>query len=117
MVKFITDLLDERRKNNLINVAIIRIEQLYPFRILRCLVLYQNFSNLENVIWCQEEPKNQKSGIILIIAYNILDMLDMDLNLEFIGRKSSASPAVGYMSLHLKQQKELVYSALGLTLD
>ena len=112
------DLLDERRKNNLINVAIIRIEQLYPFPDSEMFSAISNFSNLENVIWCQEEPKNQGAWYHTHHRLRrVLDMLDMDLNLEFIGRKSSASPAVGYMSLHLKQQKELVYSALGLTLD
>ena len=112
------DLLDERRKNNLINVAIIRIEQLYPFPDSEMFSAISNFSNLENVIWCQEEPKNQGAWYHTHHRLRrVLDMLNMDLNLEFIGRKSSASPAVGYMSLHLKQQKELVYSALGLTLD
>ena len=112
------DLLDERRKNNLNNVVIIRIEQLYPFPDSEMFSAISDYEMLESVVWCQEEPKNQGAWYHTHHRLKrVLDMLDMDLNLEFIGRESSASPAVGYMSLHLKQQEKLVNSALGLTLD
>ena len=74
-----------------------------------------DYSQLETVVWCQEEPKNQGAW------YNsqhrlrrVLDLINKDLPLSFAGRLSSASPAAGYMALHLEQQENLIAEALGL---
>ncbi|HCX27129.1 MAG TPA: 2-oxoglutarate dehydrogenase E1 component [Cellvibrionales bacterium] len=109
------ELLETRRKHNLKNVAIIRIEQLYPFPDAEMFSVIADYSQLETVVWCQEEPKNQGAW------YNsqhrlrrVLDLINKDLPLSFAGRLSSASPAAGYMALHLQQQENLIAEALGL---
>jgi len=109
------ELLETRRKHNLKNVAIIRIEQLYPFPDAEMFGVIADYSQLETVVWCQEEPKNQGAW------YNsqhrlrrVLDLINKDLPLSFAGRLSSASPAAGYMALHLQQQENLIAEALGL---
>jgi 2-oxoglutarate dehydrogenase E1 component len=109
------ELLETRRKHNLKNVAIIRIEQLYPFPDAEMFSVIADYSQLETVVWCQEEPKNQGAW------YNsqhrlrrVLDLINKDLPLSFAGRLSSASPAAGYMALHLEQQENLIAEALGL---
>ena len=109
------ELLETRREHNLKNVAIIRIEQLYPFPDAEMFSVIADYSQLETVVWCQEEPKNQGAW------YNsqhrlrrVLDLINKDLPLSFAGRLSSASPAAGYMALHLQQQENLIAEALGL---
>jgi len=109
------ELLETRRQHNLKNVAIIRIEQLYPFPDAEMFGVIADYSQLETVVWCQEEPKNQGAW------YNsqhrlrrVLDLINKDLPLSFAGRQSSASPAAGYMALHLQQQENLIAEALGL---
>ncbi len=109
------ELLETRREHKLKNVAIIRIEQLYPFPDAEMFGAIADYSQLETVVWCQEEPKNQGAW------YNsqhrlrrVLDLINKDLPLNFAGRQSSASPAAGYMALHLEQQKNLIAEALGL---
>ena len=109
------ELLETRREHNLKNVAIIRIEQLYPFPDAEMFGVIADYSQLETVVWCQEEPKNQGAW------YNsqhrlrrVLDLINKDLPLSFAGRQSSASPAAGYMALHLQQQENLIAEALGL---
>jgi 2-oxoglutarate dehydrogenase E1 component len=104
------DLLEKRRELKLENVAIIRIEQLYPFPEARLKEVLAPYKHVKNIIWCQEEPKNQ--GIWYSLQHNFLDCLDKSQTLSYAGRESSASPAVGYLSVHLKQQEALVKQAL-----
>ncbi|KLV09172.1 2-oxoglutarate dehydrogenase [Photobacterium aquae] len=104
------DLLEQRRKNEQNDVAIIRIEQLYPFPkedVEAALVGYQHVTDF---VWCQEEPQNQ--GAWYSSQHNFRSVLPAGAQLEYAGRPASASPAVGYMSVHLKQQKALVDDAL-----
>ncbi len=64
------------------------------------------------MIWCQEEPQNQGAWIAMQPYFE--DLLDKGQKLQYAGRTASASPAVGYHSVHEKQQKELVAQALAL---
>lgn len=109
------ELLETRRQHDIKNVAIIRIEQLYPFPDAEMFSVIADYRQLESVVWCQEEPKNQGAW------YNsqhrlrrVLDLVDKDLPLAFVGRQSSASPAAGYMALHLEQQENFIAEALEL---
>src|SRR5690554_6187538 len=106
------DLLEERRKRELENVAIVRVEQLYPFpeKELSAL-LRRRYSNAKQVVWCQEEPKNQ--GAWYSSQHHFLRCMRQDQELTYAGREASASPAVGYAKLHFEQQRQLVDDALG----
>ncbi len=105
------ELLEKRRKESLINVAIIRIEQLYPFPTNELDDILEKYSNAKDVVWCQEEPQNQ--GAWYCSQHHFRTVLPNNAKLHYAGRDASASTAVGYMSLHVKQQKALINKALG----
>lgn len=104
------ELLEKRRELKLTNVAIIRIEQLYPFPkdiLKNVLTPYQH---VENIIWCQEEPKNQ--GAWCAMQHRFEKALTEKQRLSYAGRNCAASPAVGYAALHQKEQEALIMQAL-----
>ncbi|MFO0324563.1 MAG: 2-oxoglutarate dehydrogenase E1 component [Burkholderiales bacterium] len=103
------DLAAEREKRNADDVAIIRLEQLYPFPHEEFKAQIDLYSAAKSVIWAQEEPQNQ--GAWHRIQHYLLRQMRGDQTLSYAGRRSSASPAVGYLSKHNEQQKELVESA------
>ncbi|HBA66144.1 MAG TPA: 2-oxoglutarate dehydrogenase E1 component [Methylococcaceae bacterium] len=104
------DLLEARREHELDHVAIVRIEQLYPFPNSRFKLEIDRFPNLEHLIWCQEEPKNQ--GAWYQIRHHFVDTLATEINLQYAGRPASAAPAVGNFKKHLEQQQQVVNTAL-----
>ena len=87
-----------------------RIEQLYPFPHEEFQATIDRYANAKEVVWCQEEPGNQ--GAWHRIQHYLLRHMRQDQELAYAMRPSSASPAVGYLSLHNEQQKELVATAL-----
>lgn len=106
------DLLEQRREHNLNDVAIVRLEQLYPFPYDEMNAVVSRYSNVSSIIWCQEEPRNQ--GAWRASRHRIERTLPDNMEVEYVGRGPSASPAVGYNNLHIQQQKQLVQEALGL---
>lgn len=104
------ELLEQRRTDKLNNIALLRIEQLYPFPAERCRELLAPYSNAKDIIWCQEEPQNQ--GAWITMQPYLTELLSKGQKLRYAGRKASASPAAGYHSVHEKEQKELVAQAL-----
>jgi 2-oxoglutarate dehydrogenase E1 component len=108
------NLLEERRKKNIENIAIARIEQLFPFPKDEVKNIIDSYPNLKEIVWVQEEPKNQGSWYYLQSRGTLIGCVDDQHTLGYAGRFYSASPAVGYMSKHLEQQKELVADALQL---
>lgn len=104
------DLLMKRRENNQSDIAIIRIEQLYPFPYDELRTQIDRYTNTKDIVWCQEEPQNQ--GAWYIIRDRIQECLHKGHSLTYVGRKASAAPAVGYSSLHQKQQAAVVDEAL-----
>lgn len=106
------DLLEQRRKNEQGDVAIVRVEQLYPFPYEEVSQAIEKYTNVEDFVWCQEEPQNQ--GAWYSSQHNMRFALPDGATLKYAGRPASASPAVGYMSVHLKQQKALVEDSLNL---
>ncbi|MEO7743754.1 MAG: 2-oxoglutarate dehydrogenase E1 component, partial [Usitatibacter sp.] len=105
------DIVAERAKRGIEDVAVERIEQLYPFPHEEFQARIDAYPNAKRVVWAQEEPGNQ--GAWHRIQHYLLRRMRPDQDLAYAGRASSASPAVGYMQLHNEQQKALVDAALG----
>ena len=108
--KVFFDLLDARRKRGIDNVAIIRIEQLYPFPITEFCAALEDYPQASQVVWCQEEPQNQ--GAWQYIWSMLRDAKREDQTLSYAGRPASASPAVGYYKKHIEQLQALIDTAL-----
>ena len=104
------DLLEQRRKSELNKVAIIRIEQLYPFPQAELQSVIAKYAHVKNWVWCQEEPQNQ--GAWYCSQHHFWQSIPQGSNLTYAGREASASPAVGYAAVHTQQQKALVEDAL-----
>ena len=104
------DLLDQRRKSEQEDVAIIRIEQLYPFPHAEIEPIVNKFKHVTDWVWCQEEPQNQ--GAWYCSQHHFWSAIPDGAKLSYAGRSASASPAVGYISVHNQQQKDLVDDAL-----
>ncbi len=107
------DIAAERDKRAIEDVALVRLEQLYPFPHAEFAEQVALYPNAKSVVWAQEEPANQ--GAWHRIQHYLLEHLRPDQVLSAAQRKSSASPAVGYLQLHNQQQKEIIDAAL--TLD
>ena len=108
--KIFYDLLESRPDDNPDNIAIIRLEQLYPFPDNLFKQELEKYPNLEQIIWCQEEPQNQ--GAWYQIKHHFVDCISKNIDLKYCGRPASASPAVGSFSIHIEQQKAVVEQAL-----
>ena len=104
------DLLEARRDEGLDHVAIVRIEQLYPFPDEAFQNELARYPNIREIVWCQEEPENQ--GAWHQIKHRFMALLGNDRTLSYAGRPMSAAPAVGQFNRHLEQQKKVVDDAL-----
>jgi len=104
------DLLEKRRELNMTNRAIIRIEQLYPFPEEQLKDILATYKHVTDIVWCQEEPMNQ--GAWYSTQHRIISCLGAKQQLTYAGRPPSASPAVGYLSVHVKEQETLIMQAL-----
>jgi 2-oxoglutarate dehydrogenase E1 component len=93
------------------SVALVRIEQLYPFPVEQYAAVLVRYKSAREIVWCQEEPENQ--GAWYQIRHRLQEPLGRKYTLSYAGRAASAAPAVGYYNLHGQQQRELVASALG----
>jgi 2-oxoglutarate dehydrogenase E1 component len=113
--KVFYDLRAARREKGIDNIAIIRLEQIYPFPEAELLQVLSAYPNLGDAVWCQEEPMNQGAWYSsqhhmrrVMFAHN------PTIYLSFVGREASAAPAAGYMALHLAQQEAFINQALTL---
>jgi 2-oxoglutarate dehydrogenase E1 component len=105
------DLIEERHTRGLEQVAIARIEQLYPFPETDLRAIVDRYSRAKEIVWCQEEPQNQ--GAWYQIQHHLRECKRPRQTLHYAGRASAAAPAAGYLALHLEQQAALVSAALG----
>lgn len=106
------DLLEKRRAEGREDIAIVRLEQLYPFPEDDLVEILAPYTNLKHAVWCQEEPMNQ--GAWYSSQHHmrrILGRHNKALVLEYAGRDASAAPACGYASKHAEQQEKLLQDA------
>jgi len=104
------DILAKRQESKKNHIAIIRIEQLYPFPEPELKKVLEQYPNAKDVVWCQEEPENQ--GAWYSSQHHMRACLSNQQKLTYAGRAASASPAVGYHQAHVEQQEALVNDAL-----
>ena len=111
--KVFYDLRAARRQRAIDDIAIVRLEQLYPFPEAELLQVLSHYPNLQDAYWCQEEPMNQGTWYSSQHhMWRVLNAHKRDLFLYYAGRQASAAPAAGYMALHLEQQEALINQAL-----
>lgn len=104
------DLLKLRRERVITDIAILRIEQLYPFPRRTLMGILQKYIHAQELVWCQEEPRNQ--GAWYQIQHHLRVSKPKSMVLGYSGRPPSASPACGNARLHAQQQQELIDRAL-----
>jgi len=100
------DLIAEREKRKCNNLAIIRIEQLYPLHIERLKEVMGKYTNINEVLWVQEEPSNM--GAWVFIRPKLQRLIPKDADFKYIGRARSASPAVGSFALHKREHAAIL---------
>jgi 2-oxoglutarate dehydrogenase E1 component len=106
------DLLEKRRNEGRKDIAIVRIEQLYPFPSEELAEIMAPYKNLKHVIWCQEEPMNQGAWYSSQHRMRaVASAHKKTLFLKYAGREGSAAPACGYASMHAEQQEKLLQDA------
>ena len=103
------DLAKKREEKGADDVAILRVEQLYPFPHKAFSAELRKYPNVADLVWCQDEPQNQ--GAWFFVQHYIHENMAEGQKLGYAGRSASASPAVGYAHLHQEQQKALVEAA------
>ena len=104
------DLLEEAQKQTITDVALVRVEQLYPFPRPELVAELKRFGSAAEVIWCQEEPQNQ--GAWYQIQHHLRACLQPKQSLSYAGRPRSPSPAAGHMAEHVEELNKLTADAL-----
>ncbi len=112
------DLLQARRERGIDDVALVRVEQFYPWPRQAILEQLWKYGNAE-LVWCQEEPANMGGWtFVLPRLVNILEELEREVFVPtYVGRKAAASPATGKFKTHVEEQERLVEQALTVDLD
>jgi 2-oxoglutarate dehydrogenase E1 component len=107
------DLVAARREKKIKDIAIVRVEQLYPFPKVSLEKELAKYPKATEIVWCQEEPRNQGAWYWIASRHHIDSVIGVKRQLLLVSRPASPSPAVGYLAKHNEQQKALVESALG----
>lgn len=103
--KIYYDLIEQREKDKVKDVAVIRVEQLHPFPKKQIDELLNSYKKASEMVWLQEEPANMG-------YWNYIQRLYSERNLSLISRKASASPASGFARIHAQEQEEIIKKAL-----
>lgn len=106
------DLRDARKKTGEQRIAILRLEQFYPYPIVRARELVSAYQNAEQIVWAQEEPKNM--GGWTFVEPRLEQLLDRCDRPIYVGRSASASPATGSYAIHQREQAQLINEALSI---
>ncbi len=104
------DLVNARKEAGRSDIAILRIEQLYPFGHKAFEAEFSKYPNVKEVVWAQDEPQNQ--GPWFYIQHHLYEHMTEGQKLGYAGRPASASPAVGYLAKHVEQQRALLDAAM-----
>ncbi|MGX6999714.1 2-oxoglutarate dehydrogenase E1 component [Caballeronia sp. KNU42] len=104
------ELLERRRQAGKDNIALIRVEQLYPFPAKQISSELARYPNLKSVVWCQEESKNQ--GSWNFVMEQLLDIVKAPAALRYVGPEATASTAPGYKSMHVARQEKYLRAAI-----
>ncbi|MES2140762.1 MAG: 2-oxoglutarate dehydrogenase E1 component [Bacteroidota bacterium] len=99
--KIYYDLIEAKQKENNEDLAIVRIEQLYPLPTRQLQEIVSKYKNATEYLWVQEEPENMGAWAYMLRAFR-------EVNFKYIGRNESASPATGYGKQHIKQQQSII---------
>ena len=103
------------RETGTSNVAVIRLEQFYPFPGQAIGKIFDSYPNAKQCIWVQEEPQNM--GGWHFVADRLREVVPGTVKVGYVGRSASASPATGSYAIHELEQKKLVDEALNVTAD
>ena len=112
--KVFYNILERRREAGLRHVAIVRVEQLYPFPEEEIRAILKAYPKATEICWAQEEPRNQGSWFFMLSRRHLAGCIQSKHKLGYAGRDYSASPAAGYLTVHASEQRALVEAALGL---
>ncbi|MCL2344512.1 MAG: 2-oxoglutarate dehydrogenase E1 component [Desulfobulbus sp.] len=107
------DLLAARREKKITDIAIVRLEQLYPFPKDSLFAELAKYPKAAEIVWTQEEPRNQGAWYWFASRHHLDSGLGSKQKLLLVSRPASSSPAVGYLAKHNEQQKAVIESALG----
>jgi 2-oxoglutarate dehydrogenase E1 component len=108
--KLFYDLSEARKKQEGSKVAILRLEQLYPFPLALIKETLAKYSNARKLVWAQEEPQNM--GGWTFVQPRLENLLPGSERAQYVGRTASASPATGSYSIHQREQNQLISEAL-----
>jgi len=104
------DLVEEAQKRGIDDVAIVRVEQLYPFPRPLLIEQIKRYPAATDLVWCQEEPMNQ--GAWYQIQHHLRACVQPGQALHYAGRARSPAPAAGHLKTHVAEQVALVEDAL-----
>ena len=106
------DLFEEREGRNENKVALIRLEELYPYPKKEIIQQFGKYKNIRQIIWCQEEHKNMGAWQYIKPKFEeVLKEIGNKLEVKYVGRDESASPAAGYTKLHLEELNKFLKKA------
>jgi 2-oxoglutarate dehydrogenase E1 component len=111
--KVFYDLAEARKKSGEMRVAIVRLEQFYPFPLASIREVLARYENARELVWAQEEPQNM--GGWTFMQERLENLLPSCQRPRYVGRASSASPATGSYTIHQKEQSQLVADALSVS--
>jgi len=110
--KIYYDLFEERERRNESTVALIRLEELYPYPKKEIIQQFSKYRNIRQIIWCQEEHENMGAWQYIKPKFEeVLKEIGNKLEVKYVGRDESASPAAGYMKLHLEELNKFLKKA------
>ena len=107
--KFYYDILAERENLGRKEVALVRIEQLFPLPVEQLKEIIASYPNADDYVWAQEEPKNMGAYQFVFFRFmELLNQLNLKLSFSYVGRSERSSPATGSIYRHRAEQQQIV---------